>query len=58
MQYLPTSKAAVYLHVTPQTVVNMIKRGELQAIRPGRNYKIPISELYRILGEHFPLNAA
>ena len=57
MQHLPTTAVAERLHVTSQTIRNWIERGELQAKRIGRNYKIPVSEVERILGEPIPIKA-
>ena len=54
MQHLPTTAVAERLHVTSQTIRNWIERGELQAKRIGRNYKIPVSEVERILGSPYP----
>lgn len=42
--------AARALKVHPDTIRRMIKRGELQAHRVGRQYRIRQSEIDRILG--------
>ena len=47
--YLSVLNVAEKLVISDQTVRNMIHRGELHAIKAGRQYRIPTSELVRIL---------
>lgn len=42
-----TEEVAQYLRVTERTVRRLIERGELQAARVGRQYRIPESALLR-----------
>lgn len=44
-QVYSIDEAAQMLRVHPDTIRRMIKRGELQANRVGRQYRIPRSEL-------------
>lgn len=43
-------EAAQILDVHPDTIRRMIKRGELFATKVGKNYRIPLSEIDRLLG--------
>jgi putative molybdopterin biosynthesis protein len=43
-------EAAQILDVHPDTIRRMIKRGELFATKIGKNYRIPLSEIDRLLG--------
>jgi len=43
--YLSTSQVARYLSVSDDTVLAMIKRRELYALRVGYHFKIPVTEL-------------
>ena len=46
---LSVAEAARELGVIPRTVLNWIHAGRLQALRPGRNFQIPQSEIARLL---------
>lgn len=48
-KYLTVEEVAEILRASPQTVRNMIKRGEIPAIRIGRPWLIKKSDLDRIL---------
>lgn len=39
-QYLTVEQVAAYLQVHWQSVLNFIKRGELEAVKLGRGYRI------------------
>ena len=41
--YLAVVDIANYLEITPRTVTNLIRRGDLTAFRVGREYRIPRS---------------
>lgn len=47
-ELLTVSEVAKVLRMTSQAVRDMIKRGELDAARVGRQYRIPRSEVERI----------
>ena len=49
LKFLTTFEAADRLGVSPSTVLRMCKEGELKAIRPRRDYKIPETEVERML---------
>ena len=48
---LRVPEAALRLRVSKQTIRNMIHSGDIGAIRVGRNFKVPESELQRLLIE-------
>ena len=50
LAYSPAELAEA-LGVTRQTVHNLIRRGELRAVKIGRTTRIPASEALRIAGE-------
>ncbi len=37
------------LHITPAWARRLVLRGQLRAIKPGRDYLVPLSELQRIM---------
>lgn len=43
-----------YVGCSPKVLRGMIERGELRAFRLGREWRIPRSEAFRILGEEDP----
>ena len=45
---LTVTEAAKILRVTSQAVRDMIKRGDIEAARLGRQYRIPKSEIVRV----------
>lgn len=47
-ELLTVTEVAKVLRVTSQAVRDMIRRGDIQAVRLGRQYRIPRSELDRI----------
>ncbi len=47
-ELLTVTEVAKVLRVTSQAVRDMIRRGNIQAVRLGRQYRIPRSELDRI----------
>jgi excisionase family DNA binding protein len=51
--YLTPAEVGVLLHLNPETVVNMCKRGELRHIKvgAGRYYRIPPSALDVFTGQ-------
>lgn len=46
--FLTVSEVSALLRVTPQAVRDMIRRGDLKAIKPGRQFRIPRTEIDRI----------
>lgn len=50
-QVYSIDEAARILEVHSDTIRRMIKRGELQASLVGRQYRIPQSEIDRLLGK-------
>jgi excisionase family DNA binding protein len=53
-QVFSIEEAAQLLKVNPMTIRRMIKRNELQATQVGRQYRIPASEVNRLLGKSEP----
>jgi putative molybdopterin biosynthesis protein len=51
-QMLTTKQVATLLNCTPQTIQDLIKRGELPAIRLGRQFRIEPAELRRYIETH------
>lgn len=49
MKMLTRKEAAERLGITPVTLSAWIKAGKIKVARPGRAYKIPESEIDRIL---------
>jgi excisionase family DNA binding protein len=45
-----TNEAARRLHYAPATVLNLIKRGEIRAVRWGVRWRIPLAEIERLRG--------
>lgn len=45
MRYLTVSEAARLLSIHPVTVRRMVRRGELQAARVGRQYRVLLPEV-------------
>ncbi len=51
--YVSTGEAATLLHVKRQTILSMLKRGELTTIpTPGKHNRIPMSEINEYLESH------
>ncbi len=51
--WLTTGQIARHCHVTPETVANWIKRGQLKAgTTPGGHYRVPSDELANFCKEH------
>jgi len=48
-KYLSTQQVAAKLGVTRETVRRWCERGEMRAMRPGRHYRIPYTEVERRL---------
>ena len=51
MKFYTTGKVAEMLGVHKMTVIRWIRSGKIKALRIGKVYRIPESELKRILGE-------
>ena len=51
MPLLSTSVAAERVHVSSQAIRDWIRRGDIKGIRIGRNYKVPASEIDRLLAD-------
>jgi excisionase family DNA binding protein len=49
-QVYSIEEAARLLKVHPDTIRRMIKRGEMQSRKVGRQYRIPRSEIEKFLG--------
>ena len=49
LELLSISKAAVYLHVSRETVRNLIKNGKIKVIKIEARFKIPIKSLIEFL---------
>ena len=49
MKLLTRKEAAERIGVTPTTLSAWIKAGKIKAARPGRAYRIPESEIERLL---------
>ena len=50
-EYISTTELAKLLGLSRITVYKKIKKGEIQAIRLGKNYAIPRVEVKRIVGD-------
>jgi len=49
VKFLTTFEAADILGISPSTVLRMCNNGEIKAIRPRNNYRIPDVEVERLL---------
>ena len=49
---LTVKEAAHLLGVSRETVRRWIYRGVIHAVRVGRNHKIPVRELQKLVGRH------
>jgi excisionase family DNA binding protein len=49
--YISTTDLATYLNVSRQTIFRKIKENQIEAIKVGKNFKIPLSEVKRIKKE-------
>lgn len=45
MKWRTRKQVADMMNVSPQTITRVIERGELQAVKVGRQYRIPESSL-------------
>lgn len=48
LEYYTTKEVADMFRVSMQAIRNMIDRHEIKAVRIGRSYRIPVSEIERI----------
>lgn len=48
-QLLTAAEVADQLRVSTMTIYRLIRSGELQAVRVGRNYRVPVADLERYL---------
>ena len=51
VNFYSSTQVADKLNVSRQTVFRKIKDGEIKAVKIGKNYKIPTTEVTRILKE-------
>lgn len=49
-EVLTSQEAAMMIGVSSQTLISMIKEKKIRANKIGKGYKIPVSEVDRILG--------
>ena len=49
-QFLTTEEVSFILNISVQSVIKLIKSNSIQAIRLGRLYRIPYSEIERLRG--------
>lgn len=50
-ELLTVKEVAAYLRVSGMTVIRMIKAGRLEAVRPGRAWRIKAASLYALDGD-------
>lgn len=50
-ELLTVKEVAAYLRVSGMTVIRMIKAGRLEAIRPGRAWRVRAKSLYALDGD-------
>lgn len=55
---LTIPEAAEYLKVTRQTVHHLINRGEIRRYKVGRCTRIPAADVYALVGQKAPQDAA
>lgn len=56
--YMTVPEVAEILRVSKMTVYRMVHRGDIEAIRVGRSFRIPAAEVRRVLKDGIPVTVA